>query len=104
MSPPPSRSSVIRSSSAAGIPPARRVACRPASTAASGAETYERVHHHAPAALAAACARGAIRLVHVSALGLHAGALSGFLTSKLAGERAIAACGSNYSIVRPSLL
>src|SRR6266568_2130944 len=40
-----------------------------------GAETYERVHHHAPAALAAACARGAIR-----------------------------ACGSNYSIVRPSLL
>ncbi len=69
-----------------------------------GAETYERVHHHAPAALAAACARGAIRLVHVSALGLHAGALSGFLTSKLAGERAIAACGSNYSIVRPSLL
>ncbi len=69
-----------------------------------GAETYERVHHHAPAALAAACARGAIRLVHVSALGLHAGTLSGFLTSKLAGERAIATCGSNYSIVRPSLL
>ena len=69
-----------------------------------GAETYERVHHHAPAVLAAACARGAIRLVHVSALGLHAGTLSGFLTSKLAGERAIATCGSNYSIVRPSLL
>src|SRR6266568_7908397 len=69
-----------------------------------GAETYERVHHLAPAALAAACARGAIRLVHVSALGLHAGARSGFLISKLAGERAIAACGSNYSIVRPSLL
>jgi NADH dehydrogenase len=69
-----------------------------------GAETYERVHHRAPAALAAACARGAIRLVHVSALGLHEGARSGFLTSKLAGERAIAARGSNYSIVRPSLL
>ena len=69
-----------------------------------GAETYERVHHLAPAALAAACARGAIRLVHVSALGLHAGARSGFLTSKLAGERAVAASGSSYSIVRPSLL
>ena len=69
-----------------------------------GAETYERVHHLAPAALAAACARGAVRLVHVSALGLRAGARSGFLRSKLAGERAIAACGSNYSIVRPSLL
>jgi NADH dehydrogenase len=69
-----------------------------------GAETYERVHHLAPAALAAACALAGRRLVHVSALGLHAGARSGFLTSKLAGERAIAASGSNYSIVRPSLL
>jgi NADH dehydrogenase len=69
-----------------------------------GAGTYSRVHHLAPAALAAACARRAIRLVHVSALGLHDGARSRFLTSKLAGERAIAACGSNYSIVRPSLV
>ena len=67
-------------------------------------ETYERVHHLAPGALAAACARRAIRLIHVSALGLHDGARSRFLRSKLAGERAIAACGSNYSIVRPSLL
>lgn len=69
-----------------------------------GAETYERVHHLAPGALAAACARRAIRLIHISALGLHDGARSRFLTSKLAGERAVAACGSNYSIVRPSLL
>jgi uncharacterized protein YbjT (DUF2867 family) len=69
-----------------------------------GAETYERVHHLAPAALATACAREGIRLVHVSALGLHPGARSGFLTSKLAGERAVAASGSDYSIVRPSLL
>jgi len=30
-----------------------------------GAETYERVHHRAPAALAAACALGGRRLVHV---------------------------------------
>src|SRR5437773_4749803 len=29
-----------------------------------GAETYERVHCAAPAALAAACARGGIRLIH----------------------------------------
>jgi len=69
-----------------------------------GAETYARVHHLAPAALAAACARRAIRLVHVSALGLRSDAQSGFIRSKLAGERAIAACGSGYSIVRPSLL
>ena len=69
-----------------------------------GAETYDRVHHLAPGALAAACARRAIRLIHISALGLHDGARSRFLRSKLAGERSIAACGSNYSIVRPSLL
>jgi NADH dehydrogenase len=69
-----------------------------------GAETYARVHHLAPAALAAACARTARRLIHVSALGLHPHARSGFLTSKLAGERAVAASGANYSIVRPSLL
>jgi NADH dehydrogenase len=69
-----------------------------------GAESYERVHQLAPAALAAACARARIRLVHVSALGLHPQARSGFLTSKLAGERAVAASGSDYSIVRPSLL
>jgi uncharacterized protein YbjT (DUF2867 family) len=69
-----------------------------------GAETYERVHHLAPGALAAACARRAIRLIHVSALGLREEARSRFLRSKLAGERAVAACGSGYSIVRPSLL
>jgi NADH dehydrogenase len=69
-----------------------------------GSETYLRVQHLAPGALAAACAHHALRLVHVSALGLHDGAHSRFLRSKLAGERAVAACGSNYTIVRPSLL
>ena len=69
-----------------------------------GAETYDRVHHRAPGALAAACARRAIRLIHISALGLSDAAGSRFLRSKLAGECALAACGSNYSIVRPSLL
>ena len=69
-----------------------------------GAETYDRVHHRAPAALAAACAFGGRRLIHVSALGLRDGASSGFLRSKLAGERAIALSGARYSIVRPSLL
>lgn len=68
------------------------------------AETYESVHHHAPAALAAACAMAGRRLVHVSALGLSDRARSSFLTSKLAGERAIEASGADYTIVRPSLL
>jgi len=69
-----------------------------------GAETYERVHEMAPAALAAACERLGLRLVHVSALGLRPDAHSGFLRSKLAGERMIAASAADFSIVRPSLL
>ena len=69
-----------------------------------GAETYDAVHHLAPGALAAACTFGGRRLVHISALGLHDGARSRFITSKLAGERAIAASGARYSLVRPSLL
>lgn len=67
-------------------------------------ESYEHIHHRAPAALAAACASANIRLIHTSALGLHRGAKSRFLSSKLLGEQAIAASGCDYSIVRPSLL
>ena len=69
-----------------------------------GRETYERVHHRAPEALARACAERGIRLVHVSALGLHPGAGSRFLRSKLAGEHAVRAAGGDWRIVRPSLL
>ena len=67
-------------------------------------ESYDHVHHRAPAALAVACAAAGIRLIHTSALGLHEAAKSRFLSSKLLGERAIAASGSDYAIVRPSLL
>lgn len=69
-----------------------------------GGATYERVHHLAPAALAADCARLRLRLVHVSALGLDPGARSGFIASKLRGEAAIRESGADYTIVRPSLL
>lgn len=69
-----------------------------------GPETYDSVHHLAPAALAKICARLGLRLIHVSALGLHDGARSRFITSKRAGERAIVASGADYTIVRPSLL
>jgi NADH dehydrogenase len=67
-------------------------------------ETYDRVHRGAADALARACARRRIRLIHVSALGLHAGAHSRFITSKIAAERAVAASGAEFCIVRPSLL
>jgi uncharacterized protein YbjT (DUF2867 family) len=70
-----------------------------------GAETYERVHHLAPAALAAACREvGITRLLHVSALGLGAPMRSRFLSSKVRGEDAIKRSGLDYAIVRPSLL
>jgi NADH dehydrogenase len=69
-----------------------------------GRETYERIHHLAPAALARACCERGLSLIHVSALGLDAHARSGFLKSKLAGERALRASGANWLIVRPSLL
>lgn len=69
-----------------------------------GRETYDRVHHLAPAALAEACRRRGLRLVHVSALGLEAPARSRFLRSKSAGEAALRRSGANACIVRPSLL
>jgi len=70
-----------------------------------GAETYEKVHHLAPAALADACsAEGVRRLVHVSALGLDQRVTSGFLTSKRHGDAALLARSFDCMIVRPSLL
>ncbi|MBB1061295.1 NAD(P)H-binding protein [Marilutibacter spongiae] len=69
-----------------------------------GRETYDRVHHRAPAALAAACAARGLRLVHVSALGLDGPVRSGFLRSKRDGEAALRASGADWHIVRPSLL
>ena len=70
-----------------------------------GAETYEKVHHVAVAALADACsAAGVSRLVHVSALGLYERVTSGFLMSKRHGEAALRARSFDSVIVRPSLL
>lgn len=69
-----------------------------------GRETYERVHHLAPAALAGACAMTGVRLLHVTALGLESPVRSRFLTSKLMGERAIRVSGADWRLVRPSLL
>lgn len=67
-------------------------------------ESYERIHHLGPGALAAAASTRGLRLIQVSALGLHQPLRSGFLRSKAAGERAIMAAGGDWCIVRPSLL
>lgn len=70
-----------------------------------GPETYEKVHHLAPAALADAClSYGVRRMVHVSALGLEQHVTSRFLTSKRHGEAALRARSLDCVIVRPSLL
>jgi NADH dehydrogenase len=69
-----------------------------------GHETYRRVHHEAPAALARACAMHGLRLIHVSALGLDADVRSGFLRSKRDGEAALRDSDADWHIVRPSLL
>ncbi len=69
-----------------------------------GHETYDRVHHLAPAALAAACRERGLRLVHVSALGYDDRLRSRFLRSKHDGENALRASGADWHIVRPSLL
>ena len=69
-----------------------------------GRETYRRVHHLGPAALAAACRQRALRLVHVSALGIDADVRSRFPRSKRDGETALRASGADWHIVRPSLL
>jgi uncharacterized protein YbjT (DUF2867 family) len=67
-------------------------------------ERYDAVHHRAPAALASACSQIGKRLIHVSALGLSPQARSGFIRSKLDGERALRAAAPDCVIVRPSLL
>lgn len=69
-----------------------------------GRETFERVHHLAPAALAKACRVRGIRLVHVSALGLDHSVRSRFLTSKHSGEIAVSKSGADWHLVRPSLV
>ena len=69
-----------------------------------GRETYDRIHHRAPAALAFACRDRGIPFTHVSALGLAKPARSRFLTSKRQGEQALRSSGADWRIARPSLL
>ncbi|KQW87914.1 hypothetical protein ASC94_25825 [Massilia sp. Root418] len=70
---------------------------------------YERLHHQAPAALFAACARTGIRpgirVIHFSALGSTGDAPTAYWRSKAAGEQALARHPAlDATIVRPSLV
>ncbi len=67
-------------------------------------ESYEAVHLNAPMALAQACKQKNIRLIHVSALGLNHEHRSGFLRSKFKAEQLLGMSGTDYCLVRPSLL
>jgi NADH dehydrogenase len=66
---------------------------------------FERVHVELPRRLARACqASGVRRLVHVSAVGVGAGAPSNYLRSKTAGEAVLAAAGLELTLLRPSVI
>jgi NADH dehydrogenase len=67
-------------------------------------ESYEKIHTLAPAALAQACVKLGVKLIHISAIGLSLTAKSRFIQSKYLGEQAIINSGADAIIVRPSLL
>ena len=67
-------------------------------------ESYNDIHTVAPTAMAKACAKMEIRLIHISAIGLSIEAKSGFIRSKYLGEQSIINSGANAVVVRISLL
>ncbi len=63
------------------------------------------VHHHAMAALYAACAEAGLqRFVQISAVGASPDADTAFLRTKAAGDAALAASGLDWVILRPGLV
>ncbi|CAD5374196.1 NAD-dependent dehydratase [Rubrivivax sp. A210] len=69
------------------------------------AADFQHVHVALPQRLARACqAQGVRRVVHVSALGVGAGAPSNYLRSKAAGEAALVTAGLDLTILRPSVI
>jgi uncharacterized protein YbjT (DUF2867 family) len=66
---------------------------------------FTRVHAELPAKIAtAAKAAGVRRIVHVSALGAAANALSAYQRSKAAGEAALTGSGLDVTLLRPSVV
>ena len=68
-------------------------------------QDLERAHVGATANLVEACRRAGVgKIVHLSALGVHAKAPAAYLRSKWEAERIIETCGLSYTIFRPSLV
>jgi NADH dehydrogenase len=69
------------------------------------AREFERVHVELPRRLVQACkAAGVRRIVHVSALGVGAGAPSNYLRSKAEGEAVLLGSGLDVTLLRPSVI
>lgn len=64
----------------------------------------EALHHHALAALGAACAEAGVPVVQVSAAGAAPEASTVFLASKGRGDAALALSGARHVILRPGLV
>ena len=67
-------------------------------------ESFAAVHHLAVSALVEACAELGIKLVHISAIGLHEGLKAPFSVSKKKGEQALLCSEADWHIVRASLV
>jgi uncharacterized protein YbjT (DUF2867 family) len=70
-----------------------------------GAQTFDRVHHGAPARLARlAREAGVARLIHISAIGADPRSTSAYGRSKAAGEQAVKDAFPTATILRPSIV
>jgi len=71
----------------------------------SGRDSTSAAHNKGPAALWETCERvGVRRVIHFSAMGVDRGGLTGFSTSKLAGDEALKARDLDWVILRPSVV
>ncbi|MGN6703306.1 MAG: NAD-dependent epimerase/dehydratase family protein, partial [Burkholderiaceae bacterium] len=70
-----------------------------------GAQTFDAIHRRGPRALFAACSlAGVPRVIHISALGADAGAVSRYHRSKKATDDFLAGLPLHSTIVQPSLV
>ena len=70
----------------------------------SGAQTFDAVQAKGAETIARTAAAAGARMVHVSAIGADANALSAYGRAKAAGEQAVLAAVPSATILRPSLL